>query len=102
MRADDDAEVADGDLADVGKRRADFITHVLGVFEAVGISSPLVSTCLRSSVMPRSISASAAFLPRTFFATSSVPPSGTYSTGFTDSSDPTSAEAFDTRPPALG
>ena len=37
VRADDDAEVADGDLADVGKRRADFIAHMLGVLEAVGM-----------------------------------------------------------------
>ena len=37
VRADDNAEVADGDLAHVRERGANFIAHVLGVGKAVGI-----------------------------------------------------------------
>ena len=39
MRADDNAKVADGDLAHVRERGANFIAHVLGVGKAVGIEN---------------------------------------------------------------
>ena len=37
VRADDDAEAADGDLAHVRERGAHFVSHVLGVGKAVGV-----------------------------------------------------------------
>ena len=54
MRADDNAKVADGDLAHVQERGANFIAHVLGIGKAVGIENMHVSGVdLLEVVMPR-------------------------------------------------
>lgn len=105
MRADDHAETGYRYLSKVGVRLLQLVAYIFRVGAAVslknvhlqpiGVDLRKVGLCAVKDGIDRGLA------PANLFATSSVPPSGTYSTGLIASIPPTSAAAFDTRPPAL-